>query len=61
MIDSVTSKINVQKTKIKMDSILFNYSEFFNDDGGMDKVKSDFAKLGDDLISEAKRIKKEFN
>lgn len=44
-----------------MDSILFNYSEFFNDDGGMDKVKSDFAKLGDDLIADAKRIKKEFS
>lgn len=44
-----------------MENVLFNYSEFFNDDGGMEKVKKDFLKLGDDLIAEAKRVKKEFS
>lgn len=44
-----------------MENILYNYSQFFNDDGGMEKVKKDFLKLGDDLIAEAKRVKKEFS
>lgn len=44
-----------------MENILFKYSDFFDDDGGMAKVKSDFIKLGDELISEARRVKKEFN
>lgn len=44
-----------------MENILVRYSEFFDDDGGMAKVKSDFMKLGDELIAEAKRVKKEFN
>ena len=42
-----------------MENILFKYSDFFEDDGGMQKVKSDFEKLGNDLISEAKKVKKE--
>ena len=39
-----------------MESAIYNYSQFFNDDGGFDKVRSDFDKLGDDLIKKAKEI-----
>jgi len=39
-----------------MENILFNYSEFFNNDGGMEQVKKDFNKLGEELIADAKRI-----
>lgn len=44
-----------------MESVLFKYSDFFQDDGGMQKVKNDFAKLGDELVNEAKKVKKEIN
>ena len=44
-----------------MDSILFRYSQFFDDDGGMKKVLDDFTKLGDNLVDEAKRVKKEMS
>lgn len=43
------------------DSVVFKYSEFFDNDGGMDKVRTDFIKLGDDIVTEAKRVKKEVN
>ncbi len=43
------------------DSVVFRYSEFFDNDGGMDKVRTDFVKLGDDIVTEAKRVKKEVN
>ncbi len=39
-----------------MESAIYNYSNFFNDDGGFDKIRSDFDKLGDDLIKKAKEI-----
>lgn len=44
-----------------MENVVIKYSEFFEDDGGMAKVMNDFSKMGDNLISEAKRVKKEFN
>lgn len=44
-----------------MESVVLSYSEFFHNDGGMAKVKADFEKLGEELIAEAKRIKKEVN
>ena len=44
-----------------IDSVVFKYSEFFDNDGGMDKVRTDFVKLGDDIVTEAKRVKKEVN
>jgi len=44
-----------------MDNILVKYSDYFQDDGGFDKMRSDFKKLGDDLIKEAKRIKDAVN
>lgn len=44
-----------------MDNIIFKYSELFLDDGGMAKIKADFNKLGEDLISEAKRVKSEMS
>lgn len=43
------------------DKIIVRYSDFFDDDGGMAKVKDDFIKLGDVLKSEAERIKKEIS
>jgi len=42
-----------------MDSILIKYSEFFDNDGGFEKVRSDFKQLGDFLVKEAEKIKKE--
>lgn len=39
-----------------MEKAIYDYSQFFNDDGGFDKVRSDFDKLGDDLIKKAKEI-----
>jgi hypothetical protein len=42
-----------------MESAVFKYSDFFDDDGGLKKVKEDFEKLGEELIGEAKKIKKE--
>jgi len=44
-----------------MESVVFKYSDFFEDDGGMIRVKADFVKLGDELISEAKRMKAEIS
>jgi len=44
-----------------MESVLFSYSEFFNDDGGFDRIKRDFMRLGDELAEEATRIKKRVN
>lgn len=41
------------------ENILVRYSEFFEDDGGFVKLKDDFVKLGDNLVAEANRIKKE--
>lgn len=40
-----------------MENVIFKYSEFFEDDGGFNKIRSDFDKLGDDLIKKAKEIK----
>lgn len=42
-----------------MENVVFKYSDFFEDDGGMVKIKADFLKLGDELIAEAKRVRKE--
>lgn len=44
-----------------MEKVLIKYSDFFNDDGGFTTIKSEFHKLGEDLIKEAKRIKGEIN
>jgi len=44
-----------------MENVIFKYSDFFEDDGGMARVKSEFVKLGDELIAEAKRVKSELN
>lgn len=44
-----------------MDTILFKYSQFFDDDGGFTNVKKDFEKLGDQLVSEAESIQKRVN
>lgn len=40
-----------------MENVIFKYSDFFEDDGGFNKIRSDFDKLGDDLIKRAKEIK----
>jgi hypothetical protein len=40
-----------------MENVIFKYSDFFQDDGGFDKIRSDFDKLGDDLVKKAKEIK----
>lgn len=40
-----------------MDNVLLRYSDFFDDDGGFDKVKKDFDELGDDLIKKAKDVR----
>lgn len=40
-----------------MENIIFKYSDFFQDDGGFDKIRSDFDKLGDDLVKKAKEVK----
>ena len=44
-----------------MDSILFKYSEFFENDGGFDRLKKDFTSLGDELVDEALKIQKRVN
>jgi hypothetical protein len=44
-----------------MENIIVKYSELFEDDGGMNKLVSDFTKTGEQLVAEARRIKKEFN
>lgn len=44
-----------------MDNIIVKYSDFFQDDGGFEKIKSDFKDLGEFLIKEAKRVKSEAN
>lgn len=40
-----------------MENIIYKYSDFFQDDGGFDKIRSDFDKLGDDLVKKAKDIR----
>ena len=40
-----------------MDNVIIKYSDWFDDDGGFEKIRSEFKTLGDDLIKEAKRIK----
>lgn len=40
-----------------MENIIYKYSEFFFDDGGFDKIRNDFDKLGDDLVKRAKEIR----
>ena len=44
-----------------MDSILFKYSQFFDNDGGFENVKKDFEKLGDELVGEAEKLQKRIN
>lgn len=44
-----------------MDSILFKYSQFFENDGGFEAVKKDFTRLGDELVSEAEKLQKRIN
>jgi len=44
-----------------MDNVIAKYSEFFQDDGGLDKVKKDFEELGEFLIKEAKKIRGEIS
>lgn len=39
------------------ENVVFKYSEFFSDDGGLKKVKQDFEKLSDDLIAKAKEVR----
>jgi hypothetical protein len=40
-----------------MESVVFEYSDFFNDDGGFDKIRAEFDALGDDLIKKAKEVR----
>ena len=40
-----------------MESVVFKYSDFFNDDGGFDKIRREFDDLGDDLIKKAKEVR----
>lgn len=40
-----------------MESVVFKYSDFFNDDGGFDKIRSEFDQLGNDLIKKAKEVR----
>ena len=42
-----------------MEKAVFNYSDFFNDDGGFDRIRREFDKLGDDLIKKAKEIRED--
>jgi len=44
-----------------MQDIIYKYSDFFLDDGGMSKVVSDFTKLSEELIAESRRVKTEIN
>jgi hypothetical protein len=44
-----------------MDNVIVKYSDFFQDDGGFEKIKKDFTDLGDFLIKEAKRVKSDAN
>lgn len=44
-----------------MDNVIVKYSEFFQNDGGFEQIKSDFKDLGEFLIKEAKRVKSEAN
>lgn len=44
-----------------MDNVIVKYSDFFQDDGGFEKIKSDFKDLGEFLIKEAKKVKSEAN
>lgn len=40
-----------------MESVLFRYSDFFDNDGGFDRVRKEFDQLGDDLIKKAKEVR----
>lgn len=40
-----------------MENVIFKYSDFFEDDGGFDKIRKEFDKLADDLIKKADSIK----
>lgn len=40
-----------------MENVIFKYSDFFKDDGGFDKVRQRFDKLGDELIKKAKEVR----
>lgn len=42
-----------------MEKAVYRYSDFFNDDGGLQKAKDDFIKVGDQIIQKAKEIKKQ--
>jgi len=42
-----------------MEKAVFQYSDFFNNDGGFDQIRRDFDKLGDDLIRKAKEIREQ--
>lgn len=42
-----------------MDSILINYSDFINDDGGFEKPKKDLENLGKELVKIAEQIAKD--
>lgn len=43
-----------------MENVIIKYSDFILDDGGFDKARADVVKFGDDIVDEAKKIKKEF-
>lgn len=43
-----------------MEKVIFKYSDFYEDDGGFDKIRADLKNLGDDMVSEAQKIKKDF-
>ncbi len=40
-----------------MDNVVLKYSEFFEDDGGFDKVIQDFKNLGSEILKEAQKLK----
>lgn len=42
-----------------MESTLYKYSDFIEDDGAFDRVRRDFDALGDDLVKKAKKVKDE--
>lgn len=44
-----------------MDNVIINYSDWFGDDGGFERIKNDFKKLGSELIKEAKFIRENIN
>ena len=40
-----------------MESVVFKYSDFFDDDGGFEKIRREFDQLGDDLVKKAKEVR----